>query len=168
MYQYAELYNSMLWFPDNLKEVQRKGFEISTKYNLYTQNNTYYLNISYQYVSAINKKSISDLDQSKDKQLIYVPEHSLQAYLSLKHKKNSISISNIFTSVRYTTTDNVEKLPLYNLIGIHFSREIVFNNSEFLCSFALNNIFNADYQVMSGRPMPGRNFSVSVKYSISK
>ena len=108
--------NNLIWQPDNLKTVERKGVEISTKlsYKFNKTLLTFFLN--YNLTDAENKEAISPLDNSAGKQLIYVPRHNFNSGFRINRNEYYLLISDNYYSKRYTSTDNTSYLDAINIV----------------------------------------------------
>tara|TARA_R110002049_G_scaffold216946_7_gene388387 strand:- start:1709 stop:3628 length:1920 start_codon:yes stop_codon:yes gene_type:complete len=156
------------WKSDNLQEVVSRGGEVNwsirTKWKKLRNTTT----VQYGYTSSVNQLAKQENDASKNKQLIYVPEHSMNIFSQFNFKQWQIIYQLNYTGLRYTATDNSDFLPFYNLHNIKVQREMQFKNHQFSVSAQVNNLFDADYQAIQWRPMPGRNFGITLNYSFDK
>ncbi|MCK4663370.1 MAG: TonB-dependent receptor plug domain-containing protein [Bacteroidales bacterium] len=158
--------NNLIWQPDNLKTVERKGIESSTKlsYKLNKILLTFFLN--YNLTDAENKEAISPLDNSAGKQLIYVPRHNFNSGFKIDRNEYYLLISDNYYSKRYTSTDNTAYLDDINIVYFKIGKKIKLKNSNFDIQFNIDNLLNIDYQIISGKPMPKRLFFFTIKYSL--
>lgn len=173
---YSQIYNMIVWTPSkfgywtaqNLKEVLTKGVEFSLciKYALGDFN--FSLQNNYNYCSSTNQKQASELDFSAGKQLIYVPRHFFNSTLNIERKSFYFTINESYIGKRYITSDNEIWIPAYALTNLNFGRTINFNLYSISLQFQVNNLFNEQYQAIAYRPMPGRNFAISLKLELKK
>lgn len=164
-YSYDETYNLNLWFPENVKNVERKGIELSLEMK-YNYNKWKFINSnSYQFVYAGNKESNAENQNIVGKQLIYVPRNVLNSSFTILYNKYNLHFNYMFIDKRYTTTTNSDYLAAYQLINIKIGRTFILNQNIFNFQLGVINAANQDYQVLQGKPMPRRMFSVSLKYS---
>jgi len=68
-----------------------------------------------------------------------------------------------YTSRRYTGTDNETYMPGYNLSNLFLGKEFHLKNFMLSLQLDINNLFDLDYQSIANRPMPGRNYSVTLR-----
>lgn len=158
------------WRPKNLQEVENKGLELSLNLNS-TKKKDLHFNSSfhYTYTLSTNKKAKLNNDNSLEKQLIYVPFHKLSFYTAVQYKKQTLTYQFNYTGKRFVTADNEWYMPANFLTDITLSREFDLNTSfSLIGSLKINNIFNQDYQSIAYRPMPGRNFLVSLTLGFNK
>lgn len=128
---------------------------------------------NYTYGSAIKKNEDYPGDPTYGKQLIYLPKEMIKASIMMNYlttskllKYVSFSLFYNFSTRRYTNFENTRFNPRYDAldgnIGIGFTK----GELEIGTKFIVNNIFNEDYMVIQGYPMPLRNFKfeLSIKY----
>ena len=170
---HADINNWILWQPDtvfsywtpsNLKNVVSKGVEFSFSANGIIGKTGWNYSLQYAYTSAQNMHSFSDDDLSTGKQLIYVPENSVSQHVGVEWSGFTFGWTLNFTGKRFTTSDNSRYLPSFVLNDIMISKMFNAGRSKFRVQFNVNNLANTQYQVVAWQPMPGRNFSFSVKY----
>lgn len=56
----------------------------------------------------------------------------------------------------------VEDLDNYTVCDLNFSKNIKVTERDYKVKLAVNNLFDQDYQVNDGYPMPGRNFMLNL------
>jgi iron complex outermembrane receptor protein len=122
----------------------------------------------YSYTNTISLDAASADDDSKDKQLIYVPLHNFSASLQLQYRRFYIRTIHSFTGIRYTATDDSQFLPGYYLTHLEAGKDFYFHNQQIGLSFRVNNITNCQYQVIAQRPMPGRSYEMTVRLNLAK
>ncbi len=156
------------WMPQNILEVWSRGME--TKSELIFKLNSLKLKTSVltNYVVSTNEKSISENDNSIDKQLIYVPMYSGHGKFSAEYKGFLFSCSQNYTGYRYTSTDNYEYIEPFMLTNLYASQKIQFNNFSLNFFVQINNLFNKNYQVLRYRAMPARNYQAGISIQFNK
>ena len=171
---YAEIEDYILWQPTafgywearNIKAVETKGVEIRAAIEQTSKQVKWQIKSNYTYTSSLKKEKSYANDQSLNKQLIYIPEHQLNTAFMLKWKSYAMQAQNQFMGARYTTTDNSSFLPPYNLVDLSLSKEWNLKKHIFQLSFSTLNLFNASYQAIQWRPMPGRNYMVRLRLNL--
>lgn len=122
------------------------------------------MNINYSFTNAENINTLNP--DFNNKQLIYVPVNIVNASLSLNYKNSGVNVFYNFTDKRYTDPYNDKYLPAFITVdgNVFYMMDIYGVNST--VRMEVNNIFNENYQVVSGYPMPLRNlkFSVNLEY----
>ena len=170
----SEIENYILWRPtafgywqaQNLKNVDSKGLEFRTQVKSKEAKLEKLIAFNYTYVKSVNTNSEHEFDNSKDKQLIYVPEHQYNLFLKLTCKSYFLNYNLQFVGARYTTTDNVDFLPYYNLSDFSLGKTLKMKEHNFEVSISVLNAFNEEYQAIQWRPMPQRNYLFNLKYQI--
>ena len=122
---------------------------------------------NYTYSKTVNTQKVHEFDNSVGKQLIYVPEHSMNLAVKLSFKEYYLSYNSQFIGARYISSDHAEFLPSYNLSDMTLGKTIKYKKQEFELSFSILNMFDLEYQAIQWRPMPGRNYLISLKYRIN-
>lgn len=151
------------WTPQNKKEVENLGIESLVGINGNIRKLKFNLNTVYSYVSSKNVGESSDLDNSIDKQLIYVPMHQFKFNSSITYLEYYLVLQHLYTGKTYVTTDNDWYLPSYDVNNLTVGKQIQWNGIKLTVAFRINNAFNQQYQVIAWRPMPGRNYQASIK-----
>ena len=145
-----------LWKPVNIQSVTSKGIEFD--FNYLIQLNQHKINVNTQYSFT---KSI---DNTLKKQLIYVPNNKTSTNLNYQYKNWSFNYNFEYFDTVFITTSNTQILSDFNLSAIEFSK--TFFNDKWRINFYINNLFNKNYQIVSYRPMPGRNYKLNINFKI--
>jgi iron complex outermembrane receptor protein len=154
------------WQALNLKEVASRGVEIRAELKSRKAKLEKELRFNYTYTSSTNQASNHAIDHSVGKQLIYIPEHQYNVNLSLKRKGYSFNYNFQFMGARYTTSDNESFLPYYTLSDLSIGKQFEWDDQSLQLSFAVMNVFDTEYQAIEWRPMPNRNYLLTLKYKI--
>jgi len=152
-----------LWTPENVQKVWARGVEIDGKLSFRVGQLETKTGLQYTYTRSTNQV---DLDDSFEKQLVYVPIHSFSANIIFLHKNTSLSYDHNYTGERYTLGDNSEYLPAYNVGRLIVNQRINIKKTYFILQFNINNIWNANYQAIQYYPMPGRNYEIRLSFGI--
>ncbi|MCT4615707.1 MAG: TonB-dependent receptor plug domain-containing protein [Marinifilaceae bacterium] len=156
------------WTPINVKKVKADGIEAKIKINAQlTKNWSLYLNANYAINNSKNLGDpISEGDQSIGKQLVYVPKYSSGIFGKISYKTLSFDYKYNYYSERFTTSSN-DPGDLHQLSSYYMS-DISINNKfkNFDIKFSIFNLFDEDYVTVLRRPMPQRNFSLSLNLKI--
>jgi iron complex outermembrane receptor protein len=156
------------WTPRNLKNVVAKGIEARLALKAKMPNFSWALSLNYSFTSATNRRPLSLNDHSANQQVIYVPDHVLNANASLAWKGFTLYYFANYTGRRYTTSDNSRYLPPFFTSDVHINKSFLFGKSAVEVGLAINNIGAANYQLIAWQPMPLRNYSFFIKYLFSK
>ena len=149
--------------PENLKEVWSRGIELEAVVNYMFKLFKFGWNSGYTYARSTNQTQLSSVDDSYQKQLIYVPEHRFFASLSVQYKSWLLNYDQNITSLRYTTSDNSEFLDAYSVANITAGKNINFKNIYLYCQFTVLNLWDTEYQTFPFYPTPGRNYKLTLQ-----
>lgn len=102
-------------------------------------------------------------DITYGKQLIYIPYNMIKLNLNFSIDNFGFGAGSVFIGDRYSDFENRNSMnPDFVLDGnIYYNLNIAKINA--LLKFEVNNITNENYQVISGYPMPLRNFRFLIK-----
>ena len=152
-----------IWSPENIKEVWSRGIETQLKYNY----KKILLELNYSLTKTTSEKASNDLDISVGQQLRYVPKNKLNTTL-LYYEGNIISFLNItFTDeviTSYSSGDN-KKLEAYTLVSAGTSYKLF--NEDLKLDLRVLNLTNQQYQTYLNYPNPGREYVLSINYTIN-
>lgn len=144
------------WTPNNVANVTTYGAEFL--FNSFKKIGKSQLDFNATYAYTISK------DEVKDKQLIYVPYHKFTAALAYSFEKFSAHYQYLYNGEVFTSSDNFYTLDDYLVsnVGIDYQ----FGKKKFLqLGFDVLNVFNENYQSVSTRPMPGRNYTINLTFN---
>jgi vitamin B12 transporter len=148
----------MLWSPENIMEVHSRGLELRISGSMHQHQMVFRYKFNYDFVRATNRKARSPNDRSVGKQLIYVPEHRAGINLSLGWKALSLFYDHQYTSRIYTSSDNSYALPPGQYADLSLQWQKPYNKWQASFFVSMANVWNEQWMVMPGRPMPLRYF----------
>jgi len=152
-----------IWSAENLKEVWSRGIETQLKYNY----KKILLELNYSLTKTTSEKASNDLDISVGQQLRYVPKNKLNTTLLYVEGK-IISFLNItFTDeviTSYNSGDN-KTLEAYTLVNAGTSYKLF--NEDLKLDLRVLNLTNQQYQTYLNYPNPGREYVLSINYTIN-
>ncbi len=122
------------------------------------------LSLKANYTRTISVKTSSDFegDPTYNKQLIFVPADMFKIDAGIAYRKSGLNLFFSYTGGRYADYENTMKMkPAYTLDGNVYTN-ISAGGIQFRTAFEINNITNSDYQIVSGYPMPLRNYKFSI------
>jgi iron complex outermembrane receptor protein len=73
-----------------------------------------------------------------------------------------------YTGYRFVTTDESQYLEPFQTGNLQMAYTIPLADYSLSASAQVRNIWNSRYEIVNGRPMPGRNFLVSLQLSWRK
>jgi vitamin B12 transporter len=144
------------WTPNNVADVVTYGAEILMNTSKKFGKSQFDFNATYGY-------TISN-DEQKNKQLIYVPYHKFTASLAYSYEKLTTHFQYLYNGKVFTSSDNFYSLDAYLVsnAGINYA----FGKKKFFqLGFDVLNVFNENYQSVSMRPMPGRNYAINLIFN---
>ncbi|MEO8511914.1 MAG: TonB-dependent receptor [Ignavibacteria bacterium] len=163
-----------VWRPINIGKVKSEGIDLSLRSNIaLSKRLSTSASINYTYSSAMKKNIDFAGDPTYGKQLIYLPKEMVKASIMMNYlttskllKSVSFSLFYNFSTKRYTNFENSQFVPRYDAIDGNLGLSFTKGEFEIGTKFIVNNIFNEDYSVLPGYPMPLRNykFELSIKY----
>lgn len=152
--------------PKNLRRVRSRGFESSYRWDLPEK----ILSLQASYTTSSSRRTSSEYpgDPTVNAQLIYVPQEmftlSANSTIDLDAaivKELGGLVSYSFVGYRYYTEDNTAYLPAHRLVNVSIRSRFTIDKLAMLGKLEVNNLFNEQYQVMLGYPMPLRSFRVT-------
>jgi iron complex outermembrane receptor protein len=111
---------------------------------------------------TFNAASRQSMDSTNGKQLLYIPKAVCAIGLSARMLGLYLSVSEMYTSKRFTAEDESAWLPEYWLTDVNLSTVLRLNFVRLNLRTEVSNLFDIDYQVLPGYPMPGRTFRCTV------
>ena len=159
------------YVPRNVKQVHAYGVESEAAVAFWLPRG-WMLDISanYTWSASINcGEPVNDGDMSVGKQLPYIPRHSASAVARLSWHGWGLTYKIQFYSERFTMSSNESTLtghlPAYSLSNAAIEKSLRMAGLDWQAKLAVNNLFNADYQTVLSRPMPGINFEFFLSVS---
>ncbi|MFL5753610.1 MAG: hypothetical protein ACJ76F_09400, partial [Bacteroidia bacterium] len=151
-----------IYSPQNMLSVWSRGME--TKWELaYIKNKlNIKFNLNTSYVVSTNERKSSPGDVTFQKQLIYTPQYSGSANLSVKYASLFVNYNHTYTGYRYTLADNTEFLEPFQTLNLRFGYTCTIRKVSFSLIAKVNNLLNARYQVIQNYAMPLRNYQAGI------
>lgn len=154
------------WKPENVQQVKSEGVELSVNLSLReTKKWKYRIVSSTQLLNALVEKSSSYSNFQSGRQLVYVPHFTWNGNLSVYVNRSLLEISSTYTGTRFITSDNSTFLPGFFLLNASLSQEIKILKQKASLSIQINNMLNANYQIIAWRPMPMRSFMLGLNFT---
>ncbi|PLX00444.1 MAG: hypothetical protein C0594_15715 [Marinilabiliales bacterium] len=175
---YADINNWIQWLPSvqgywqavNIDKVKTYGMECWADAGLELGKVKFIVRGAYAYTKSLNYGNPETWGkEAYGKQLPYTPVHSLSLKGNMQYKGYSFSWLHNSYSERYTTSSNeISKrdwLYPYFMNNLNLSKNLILKNIQLSLLLRINNIFNEEYRSVLGRPMPGRNYQLSLTCS---
>jgi len=159
--------NTVYWTPLNVGNSVSNIFSLSVNSIAeLSKEITVKFNANYSMNSSLKNNSDYPNDLSYKKQLIYIPKDLLKFTFDISYKSYGIGLYNIVLGKRYTDFENTTFLNPSFILDGNIYANINFNKISALLKFEVNNLTNENYQVISGYPMPLRNYKIvlTLKY----
>ena len=157
-----------MYSPKNLNEALARGIEAGLNIAWSLNRLRFSLSNAYNFCRSTNENTTSPDDESKGKQLIYIPLHSFNSTLLVRFYGFYASYNFSYIGLRYISDDNLSYMPGYSLSNINFGKNFHLKKNVLSLQLNFNNLFDLDYQSIVNRPMPGRNYALMLKFNFSK
>jgi iron complex outermembrane receptor protein len=157
--------NSGLWAPRNIAESVSNNLSISTAIRKEFGNNWLIrLEAGTKFINS-KKTTASYLgDPSKGEFVPFIPLQSTNVNFSLDRGFAKLNLLFNHSGKRFSDFANEDKMPPYNLLDGNVTLEIDLFEITSSLRIEVNNILNTDYQIISGYPMPLRNYRLTISF----
>lgn len=159
-----------VWSPVNVQKIWARGAELVLKYG-YRLSSDWNLQFwgNYSYTKSTKQEISEDGNQQElDKQVIYTPLHQGKASVNLVHSHFTFGVNQLYVGEQYVTGDNRRSIDPYSLTGVSASYQFMLTQKHALrISGQVKNAFNKDYEIRNARPMPRRNYHLSIIYQFN-
>lgn len=172
---YRNINNWILWLPGqnittpvNIQQVLSRGTE--TTWRLNYRNNKFGININTitGYVLSTIQSSKQENGNTEGKQLIYTPRYSVNANVSVSYGMANITYYHQYIGYRFISSDNLQWLTPYHFSSVRCNIKTKLGETAIVLYAACNNVFNTNYAVIAGRPMPLRSFEIGATIAANK
>ncbi|MBA2613453.1 MAG: TonB-dependent receptor [Bacteroidetes bacterium] len=162
--------NWILWIPGangnptpiNLQQVWSRGTETVWRIHYSKDKFTYKVNVITGYVLSTIEANSQENNNTVHKQLIYTPRYTVNANILIGYDKAALVFYNQYVGYRFTTSDNTQWLNPYQVSSLRLNYSIATKLIDFIVFAACNNLGNKNYTILSGRPMPLRNYEFGI------
>ncbi|WP_051287096.1 TonB-dependent receptor plug domain-containing protein [Algoriphagus mannitolivorans] len=148
-----------VWSPQNIRKVTNQGLEYEGKLDWSSGPLDWQVQLGYSLTQALDLTT----DSNRPQQLPYTPRH--QTNTALKAELGSIAwdFSGTWVGQRSIGTGDSRKMDPFHIwnTGISCSA-LKWGKVQFPIRFQILNLFNADYQVLYLRAMPGRTYQFNL------
>ena len=156
------------WTAENVKKVFSRGIEYFMKVNGTVNQLNYTFITNYAFTRTTNENK-AEKDDSYGKQLIYIPVNTLKTFANIELKNWQLGYSILYIGKRFTSTSNEavgfdNSLPAYFLHDIEFGKKLNTAKFNVECRFRIQNVFDVQYEAIRQRAMPGRNYSLLLRF----
>lgn len=158
-----------IWTPDNIQRVWSRGIELESRLTTHFNRCSLHIRNSFAWTKSTNESDLQSSDKRQGKQLIYVPYYKNSLSAAVSNKRIETGAVYNYTSWSFTTSDNSDFLNPYHLFDLYtnVNMDLKKAKSALTIQARINNIFNTNYQVVASRPMPLRNYQLTISYTFN-
>lgn len=152
-----------IWTPHNIASVHSRGVETDNRLEYQPGVNwNIHLSLKTAYVLATTLSSYLPHDNSINKQIPYTPRYNGQTNIGFDFRSLFFNYNHTYTGYRFTTIDESHYLLPYQTGNVQLM--YTFKKDAYLIrvSAQVQNIWGATYEVVNARPMPNRNYVLSM------
>ncbi|MEN8115431.1 MAG: TonB-dependent receptor [Bacteroidota bacterium] len=162
---WIEWRNFGVWMAHNVQEVVSKGveFQYSAGFPVGNLEGDLILNYTFNPVEPVETIDNSGV---LNRQMNYVPKYMGNTSFRIKHKSWHFYTDGQYTGKRFTD-DFGKELPGNFIANSGVGYKLPWKKHLFNLLFAVNNVFDVDYQNQRYYAMPGRSFRFSIKYEVN-
>ncbi|MBT6997238.1 MAG: TonB-dependent receptor, partial [Prolixibacteraceae bacterium] len=134
------------WEASNVKSVLSRGIEYQFSAGLNWKNFWFRSGGNYSFTNTSNQNVVSSVDESRGKQLIYIPKHKGNLYLAVTFKKTTIKYDLEYVGKRFTKSSNLESdyervLNPYFLSKVSVDKQFELTLLNLNLKFTVENLF---------------------------
>ncbi len=145
-----------VWRPKNVARVATRGLEASLRGTLRLAPEAE-VEGGFFFTHAAAEDRSNPLARSYGKQLPYVPRQRLKLFVGAAWGAFRLDLSGRLVGPRYTTSDETQLLPPYQVVDAHLRYSRTFGPVTAALGLAVKNLFDTDYGVVRFYPMPPRH-----------
>lgn len=149
------------YMPENVNSAGISGFEFGINITLLDN----FLEISSS-LDLLNPINYTGKNATDGKIIIYKPESLFNSNLKVNYESYSFSINPKYTGEMFLNATNSIDIDPFWIINTSFDFHIIFKKVEYSIVINGNNIFDEQYQVIYGYPMPGRSIEMGIRIKI--
>lgn len=149
------------WKPENVSGVFIYGLELKARSHFEISKTIHQAEVSWAITKSLFGSSAFG-DIMNLPQLIYTPVHIGALVYHFKLKKWDVRYNHQFTGSRFTDRANTNRMRPFQTGNISLIHTLDFSKFRLSCNLSLRNIWDAAYQVIEYRPMPGRSFHIAI------
>jgi len=156
-----------VWRTLNMGKVDAHGLDF-TLMNRFRVAGIHYIILSGSYSLQSVKDKTSESSVTYNKQLAYTPEYSGNISLAYETLWINFAITGCGASNRYSTNEHSHgtQLKSYMDFGISAWRNFKWEGVDMEVKTDIQNMFDKQYDIVNGYPMPGRSYRISLTIKI--
>ena len=154
--------------PKNIRKVETSGLEAA--YSWDPVHGNLIVDVNYTFVRSLKRSLDSPSDQNLNTQLPYVPRESANFSIRWSVGVEMFGLSRVegfvtdqLAGFRYTSEDNTSFLPYHHIVSGGIIGRWAIAHISIDTKLDLQNIFNEEYQLILGYPMPLRSLRLSLR-----
>lgn len=155
-----------IWTPHNLAEVHSRGLETESRIAWQRSGTRVFLSLKTAYVLSTTVASYLPGDGSIGKQIPYTPRYNGRINLGMEIGNFLINYNHSYTGYRFVTVDESQFLDPYQTGNIQALCTFRHNSYELKCIAQVLNVWNTQYEIVNGRPMPGRQYLLRLQLAL--
>ena len=159
---------NFIWKPENISNSVSNSYLATLSLTNSIKNINLKYDFSFNYVESRKTSSNYQNDPTKDKFFPYIPIESIKQSLFIEFRSISINLFHTYYGKRFSDFENKKLLRPINLLDGNITISSTLFGINNLLKFEINNITNTDYQIISGYPMPLRNFNLTLTINIKE
>lgn len=151
------------WSPQNIAKSVSNNLSFNIQLSKTISNDLKFnVNAGLQLVNSKKTSENYKNDPTKNKYVPYIPLQSTNINFSVQQKLFEINIFYSCIGKRYFDFVNAILMKPFDLIDANISYKLSLFNVNTKLRFEVNNLFNKDYEIISGYPMPLRYFNLTL------
>ena len=154
----------VIWSPRNLNSIWSRGIESMVAYNWNFHTWSISTELKYNYILSTSQDKLEIPRISKGQQIWYTPKSRINFNIGIEHAGFRLNYRHMYSSSVETFNDPIDS---YHLSQLNLSFEAERGKQLVKYFFALDNLWDTEYQLIENRPMPGRNFRTGFRLLIN-
>jgi outer membrane cobalamin receptor len=144
-----------IWTVYNIDKADISGLETYFETGFKNEQSELTGKVMYSYTEA--------KDRNTKNYISNVPQNKITYNLKARVYNTSVNFQMTDVGERYSNSSNSNKIAAYSISNIIVTQTIKYLNSSFSVDLGVYNLFDKDYMVMNGYPMPKRNFRAGLR-----
>ncbi len=154
---------NFIWRPINVASSLSNNFlfNISVKHKI-QEGTTVKVNCGLNFINSKKTNESFEGDPSKHKYLPYIPIQSFKLSTFIEFKQFNLNLFFTHNGKRFSDFENTKPMNPSNILDGNVSYQFSILSFNSLIKFEVYNITNTNYQIISGYPMPLRNYFITI------
>lgn len=160
-------FGGAIWTPHNIATVYSRGIETTNTMTCRIRPSvSCWIGLNTSFVLATTVASYQPGDGSIGKQIPYSPRYNGQVNAGCSWRQFRVNYNHTYTGYRFITVDESGYLAPYRTGNLYLSWTKSLGRYTLVASAFVTNLWNTSYQVVAGRPVPGRNAGLGFGFSL--